>query len=559
MPRRSGHFVVCGDDPLAALVVEELRRLDEDVVVIVPTRHSALAREIRAHGATLVEAERPDGEAFRRARLSSAHALALVRQDDVGNIHAALEAQEQNPDLRIVIRMYSTRLGERVRSLFDDCAVLSDSAMAAPLFVAAALGELAASHVEVAGRTLVVTRRDADRPDRHGTPPEDVVCALADTRAPGGLRLLPDDPDDADIVLAAATGRPAPLARHTRRRLATVLTTARAMVHHRLRYALAALVALLAAGTLLYTVFGPYSWFDAVYATLLTTAGSGDITLDSAGWLKIIQVAMTVVGLTTVPVITAAVVDGVVSVRLARALGAQTGRMERHIVVCGLGNVGSRVVEQLHALGVPVVAVEKDESAPGVRMVRRLGVPLVLGDASMEETLRSARVEHCRCVVSLTNDDVANLEVGLSTRTLRADVRVVLRLLDTDLATRVERQFGIETSRSVAMLAAPAFTAAMLERRLVATIALGRRVLVVADVPVAPTSALDGAPVSDANQAGNTRVLAVVRDEEVFWAPHPGMVLGAGDRLLLLATRSGLGHILVARAPVIPLTSGNAP
>ncbi|HEY9475175.1 MAG TPA: NAD-binding protein, partial [Mycobacteriales bacterium] len=199
MPRRSGHFIVCGCEPLTVRLVEELRRLDEDVVVIMPSRRDGMARAVRALGAAVVESTRPDSEAFRRARLPTARAMALVDQDDVGNIRTALAAQEQNPQLRLVIRMFNSALGERVRPMFDDAAMLSDSALAAPSFVAAALGELSATHVTVGDRTLVVTIRDRDT--------RGVLCGLADTTAPGGARLLPDDPDTADVVLAVADGR----------------------------------------------------------------------------------------------------------------------------------------------------------------------------------------------------------------------------------------------------------------------------------------------------------------------------------------------------------------
>ena len=70
------------------------------------------------------------------------------------------------------------RSGQRIRTLFNDCAVLSDGAMAAPAFVAAALGDPAPSHVRVAGRTLYVARR-SDRPTT-------IICGLADTRRSEG-------------------------------------------------------------------------------------------------------------------------------------------------------------------------------------------------------------------------------------------------------------------------------------------------------------------------------------------------------------------------------------
>src|SRR4029450_6613422 len=134
------------------------------VTVILPSRRRGHGPQIaRMRLVTVIESESLDDVAFRRADVASADALALVRQDDVGNIHAALRVQELNPKLRLVIRMFNANLGEGVRRLLRDCRVLSDAAMAAPAFVSAAMGEVAPVHVRLAGRTLHVARRDEVR------------------------------------------------------------------------------------------------------------------------------------------------------------------------------------------------------------------------------------------------------------------------------------------------------------------------------------------------------------------------------------------------------------
>ena len=69
--------------------------------------------------------------------LTCRRGLAILHQDDLGNFHAALRAQELNPQLRLVIAIFNAGLGERIRTFFTDCAVLSESQMAAPSLVAA--------------------------------------------------------------------------------------------------------------------------------------------------------------------------------------------------------------------------------------------------------------------------------------------------------------------------------------------------------------------------------------------------------------------------------------
>ncbi|HEX4702007.1 MAG TPA: NAD-binding protein, partial [Pseudonocardiaceae bacterium] len=136
-PRR---FVVCGDSPLAYRLVNELvTRFGAEVTVVLPDKHRNQGpRMDQLPGVRLVEASQLDDTTLQSAGVVEARALALVAQDDVGNIHAALRAYDLNPDLRLVIRMYNTSLGFKIRNLFPDCAVLSDSTMAAPSFVAAA-------------------------------------------------------------------------------------------------------------------------------------------------------------------------------------------------------------------------------------------------------------------------------------------------------------------------------------------------------------------------------------------------------------------------------------
>src|SRR5262249_53519474 len=185
---RRDHLVVCGDDALAARVIEELATTyGEEVTVLLRSREQGQGPRIaRLPQVRIIERAQLDADAFTAAQVQSARSLALLRQDDLGNFHAALRAKEINPDLRLVVAIFNTSLGERIRTFFRDCAVLSGSSMSAPSFVAAALGQPAPSHIRVAGRTLYVARR-GDVPARR------VVCRLAHAPDPAAPGLLPRD------------------------------------------------------------------------------------------------------------------------------------------------------------------------------------------------------------------------------------------------------------------------------------------------------------------------------------------------------------------------------
>ena len=534
--RRGDHLIVCGDGPLSYRITEELTsRYGEHVTVILPDRRNHHGPQISAlPRVRVLEYLELSSQAFTDADVQSARALAVVWQDDVGNLHAGLRAQELNPGLRLVLAIFNRRLGDHIRMLFPDCTVLSGTAMSAPSFVAAALDQPAPSHVRVQRRTLYVARPDDVAPGA-------VVCGLTDDH--DDPRLLPPGEglrDQADLVLAVADGTPRnPLARRPNpaRALAGLL---RRLVWHKYGLVFTALLTVIGVGLgLLATV---YSLSDALYLTLMDLTGSALTRSQDTSAEKVAQVMLTVDGMAFIPVITAIVVGARLTGSVRRAPRPASG----HIIVVGLGNVGTAVTGQLHDLGFDVVCVDNNPNAPGIPMARQLGLPVVIGDAFREQTLRAAHLDTCLALVSVTSLDIVNLETALTARALRDDLRIVLRLTDDDLAERLEKTTGNTISRSVPYLAAPAFATAMLEHQVLRTIDVGRHVLLIAEIRVADQAGLAGSLISGTEQDGQARVLALQANgaAALDWSPQRGYRLAAGDRLIVLATRPGLGRFL---------------
>jgi Trk K+ transport system NAD-binding subunit len=394
----------------------------------------------------------------------------------------------------------------------------------------------------VSGRTLYVVRRDEVDPAR-------IICGLADTTDQTHPDLLPVEEHATDLVLAFANGSVVekPVRRRKGRWLAALRRNFGVVFNRRVGVAALSLFVLLAIGTTMFAMFGGYTWWNAVYETALDVAGAAQ-PLDSLPVInKITQVMVTMVGISIIPIITAVALDAVVSARLAAATGVQ-GPFRDHVVVIGLGQVGARVVAQLHDLGVPVVGIDRNENARGVPLARRLGVPVILGDASRDDTLRAAYIGTSRALVTLSSQDVVNLEAALTARAIRDDLVVVLRLFDNDFARLVERRFSIDVSRSVSSLAAPAFAAAMVERQVIGTIPVGRRVLLIAEVPVGDGTGLSGRTVREVEQRCEVRVIGLQRrtEQRLDWQPSADHQLVPRDRLMVVATRTGLGQILAS-------------
>jgi Trk K+ transport system NAD-binding subunit len=555
---RSGHFVLIGADGLAYRLADELTsRYGAEVVVLMTPEQHRTAREFTELPRVRVDVvERVTEKVLVEADVPSAAGLVIGPQDDVANIHVALLARELVPTLRLVIRMYNTRLGQAIEKLLGDCRVLSDAEIAAPALVATTLDEVAANPVEVAKRTLIVARRE-DVPER------DIICGLAVTANGGEPTMLPADAATANLVLADArsakamelvtTAQPHELGKpKSRWRLRAAFTFMRALLNRKLGITfMAVVVTLLAAGAALTFTDSRISGWDGFYLTLVYAFGGPQPTADFTRTEQALQLLMGLAGLALVPLITALIVEGLVNARLAVAQGRLLQPFHDHIVLVGLGGVGTRIMRLLNDRGLKVVAIEQNEAARGVPLARELAVPLIIGDASRETTLRQAGVERCRAVMAVASTDVTNLEVALQGRNLNPTLRVLVRMFDGELADRVRNTFKIRLTRSVSYVAAPAFAEALMDREVIGTISVERRVLLLAEVVVGAESELDGATLDAADEPGAVRVVALTERGEPrpLWTPAGTRKMSALDTLTVVCTRDGLSGLIRRSRP----------
>jgi Trk K+ transport system NAD-binding subunit len=506
------------------------------VTAIVPgAANTYAARMSDMPGVRVLEKHELGAAALLDAGVTTADGLAILHEDDIGNFHTALRAQELAPDIRIVMAIFNSGLGDRISSFLTDCAVLSEAQMAAPSLVAAALGEPAPSHVRMASRTMYVTRRGQVGADQ-------IICGLAVSIDADAPNLLPPEDAADGLVLAVADGTPRdPMSRRPRR-LTARLRFLGQFRPSRIATVFLTLTAVLGAGFALLFAAANFSWVNSLYLTLLDGAGAAvtDPSLPAAE--KLAQVLVTFDGMAFLPVVTAVIVGA----RLPRSPDRDQAPLAGHVIVAGLGTVGARVVGLLRDLGIDVVAVDKSPDAAGLPLARRLGARIVIGESHRDETLRTAGIATCQALVSVADSDIANLETALNARALAASPRIILRLNDDDLAARVQGLVDNVVSRSTSDLAAPAFAAAVLDHRVLRTIAVGRHVLLLAEVAADDSTGLAGVPIAAVHQPGRLRVIALrlAGSAAVDWSPDPAYVIRAGDRVVVLASRAGLSELL---------------
>ncbi|MFI2377251.1 NAD-binding protein [Streptomyces sp. NPDC018964] len=548
-----------------------------------------------APGERVVEAAEPTEAVLAEVGVERAAALALVYDDDETNIRAALTARRLNPRLRLVLRLYNRRLGQHIEELLDQAAalaggdgapgrggadiattVLSDADTTAPALVATALVGTS-KVVDAEGLLLRAVER---RPPGPGEVADPGLCTLALLSATSndpagdegsedsgeqGPRLLPDA-----AAVAAATGRGTVVLEQLSYS-GPALPSGRggppfaSLFSRRLRWSLAGLVAATVALAVALALVTDDDPLHATYVTLLDLFAINEPAHHEPTGRQVLQLLSGVVGLLLLPVLLAAVLEALGTFRTASALRKPPRGLSGHVVLLGLGKIGTRVLTRLRELHIPVVCVEADPEARGMAVARRLRVPVVLGDVTQEGVLESAKIHRADALLALTSADTTNLEAVLYARSVRPDLRAVLRLYDDDFAKAVYRTLrtahpsALTRSRSVSHLAAPAFAGAMMGRQILGAIPVERRVLLFAAVVVGGYAQLEGRTVGEAFRAGAWRVLALdtagsasggegVPGSGLVWDLPDTYVLRAEDRVVLAATRRGLAELLGRRA-----------
>lgn len=217
-----------------------------------------------------------------------------------------------------------------------------------------------------------------------------------------------------------------------------------------------------------------------------------------------------------------------------------TETFKDHVVVCGLGHVGYRVVEELRALGHDVVGIERDGS-DFVGVLRDAGVPVHVGDARRDDLLLLTGIARAKAVVCATNDDLANLEIALDAKRMNPGIRVVMRMFDQRLAAKVGGALELDESFSTSALSALVIALSARLGGVKSAYRLGDAARVVCEVEVPKEWA--GRTVAALEGAADLRVVRLARGG-AYERARQDHVLGAGDRVVVDADADELARAL---------------
>jgi len=208
--------------------------------------------------------------------------------------------------------------------------------------------------------------------------------------------------------------------------------------------------------------------------------------------------------------------------------------MKNHVVLVGFGRLGYRTYGHLRRMHMHTVVIEAKADNRFLETARMDGTPVLIGDGRVDEVLREANVARAASIICCTNDDLANLEIGLDARAFNPDIRVVLRMFDQNMANKVRDGFNIHVAFSTAAMSAPAFAAAAADRSIKSSALVDGRLVVTSEIVISPQSCLAGRTLDYLLRQIPMNVVSHQRPGKraALFAP-PETALNVGDTLLL--------------------------
>ena len=217
---------------------------------------------------------------------------------------------------------------------------------------------------------------------------------------------------------------------------------------------------------------------------------------------------------------------------------------QNHVIVLGAGHVGQRVIRDLVAMDVDVVAIDSSPSAMAKKRLGEMGVPIIRADGRLPETLKKARLSSALAFVACTGKDQANMEAIMKVRHGHPEIRIVGRMWDHQFAEQLEKFLKVDSVLSSADLAAPAFAGAAIGVDITQTLQIDGVAYSTMRLTVEEGSLLAGSTVGDLQTAHEMDIVLVDHAGTPIVQPPRDLEVNVGDSVVFFARHDRVLEVL---------------
>jgi len=305
------------------------------------------------------------------------------------------------------------------------------------------------------------------------------------------------------------------------------------------------------------------SLFDAAYFTVVTvsTVGYGDITPRSPEG-RIVAMGLIISGLGVFSFLTSILVSGFnekMHVMRENRTYAELKRHPHYVIICGFGRVGEHIATQLAHDRLHFVIIDNDEK--NVEEAKQRGYLAIQADASKNDVLRNAGINNgATAVFCTTGNDVVNVYITLSSRSLNPSIRIISRANRENTVKKLYQAGANDVIQpfAIAAMVAAEYIGQPVAFEAIQGILRQEHQSGMEAVVVLPNSTLIAKSIAELDFAQRKLILIgiisshsahrkqknryQVNQQHFYFNPVPDFVLQEGDMLVLLGRKISIGH-----------------
>ena len=291
---------------------------------------------------------------------------------------------------------------------------------------------------------------------------------------------------------------------------------------------------------------------DSIYFAVITmaTVGFGDVVpLTPNG--KIFTVIYVIFAILAMYYITTLVFSLLVAGQLFSVFGrrkmeTKISEMRNHIIVCGCGKVGEYIVDHLILAKREFVVIDIDKEINEKLFAQN--IPVILGDATDDNTLDEAQIKHAHGIIASLSSDALNVYLTLAAKSINPDIRIVAQAERPEAEKKLIAA-GAEKVILPSFASANLMVSSMLRPDVyewvgslfdITDLSLG-----ITQTKIAENSPLAGKTIAEnkLKKDFNLMVISLKRNDKSITTPHGYEIIHAGDTLILLGAYEDLHRL----------------
>ncbi len=289
------------------------------------------------------------------------------------------------------------------------------------------------------------------------------------------------------------------------------------------------------------------SLVDALYMTVITisTVGYGEVGVmtDAA---KLFSIFIIFAGLATVGYGVTSLVSFFFEGELRTAwrkkrMDTRIQQLRNHYIVCGAGEVGRTVISSLQENNSRFVVIEENEKR--VEELESLDILTVPGNATHEDILQKAGIEHAKGLVCALPTDAENVFTVLTARQMNESIYIVSKAVEPTAHGKLTKA-GANKTISPNEIGGQRIAGLLIRPSVISFLDVitraGDVTLDLEEVIISPKSAFAGKALSEAKIPEQTGLMILAlkrRDSAEFkFNPGSGTVIREGDTMVVLGT-----------------------